>query len=407
MELDSAPPDLTARGVLEGVKVVEFAQLIAGPMAGSFLADMGAEVVHVEDPRNGDPHRVTGRAKNGTHLWWKVTGRNKRSVTLDLRTSAGQDLARRLAGWADVVITNFRADTLESWGLDWDSLHAVNPKLIVLQISGFGSNTTLRNRPGFGKVGEAMSGVVHLTGFPEGPPVHTGFSHADSVTGLYGAFAISAALNRRNVDPDFDGEFIDVALFEALYRICEWQIIFCDQLGIPAERAGNKLENAPAAVINTYMSGDGQWITVTSATTRSVRNVAKLLGQDLVDYETPEQQREMAPRLDKLLAEYIAARPSAEVLDAMAGAEVVASRIYSAQDILDDETYRERGAIITIDDPDLGPVRMQNALPKMHRHPGTIWRTGPALGQDNGYVYGDLLNMSDSEIGALHDTGVI
>ncbi len=395
------------RAALEGLRVVEIAQLIAGPMAGSFLADFGADVVHVEDREHGDPARYTGVAKDGVYLWWKVSGRNKRSVTLDLRKPAGQEVARRLCRWADVVITNFRVGTLERWGLDWERLHEENPTLIMLQITGFGANTTRRDRPGFGKVGEAMSGVVHLTGFPDGPPVHTGFSHADSLTGLIGAFAVQTALYRRANDPSFQGEYIDLALFEALYRLCEWQVIFYDQTGVAPMRAGNQLANAPAAVINMYKSKDDTWITVTTGTWRSVQKVAALLDEPREDYETPELQFERQERLDELLRGYIAERTAEEVLDAMASAEVVASVIYDVEDILADQTYAERGDVVTIDDDELGPVRMQAVLPHFARHGGKVWRTGPSLGEDNELVYKGYLGMIDSELSELRDAEVI
>lgn len=392
---------------LSGLRVVEIAQLIAGPMAGGFLADLGADVVHVEDKKHGDPARYTGVTKDGVYLWWKVAGRNKRCVTIDLRTAEGQEVARRLVGWADVVITNFRLETLERWGLDWESLHAVNPTLIMLQISGFGGNTSKRNDPGFGKVGEAMSGVVHLTGFPDGPPVHTGFSHADSVTGLFGAFAIQAALYRKSQDPQFDGELIDLALFEGLYRLCEWQVILYDQLGASPMRAGNRLANAPAAVINMYKSKDDIWITVTTGTWKSVQKVAAVLGEPLEDYETPEKQFARSSRLDDLLRSFVASRLADEVLEALKDAEVVASRIYDAEDIVNDETYIERNDVITVDDPELGPVRMQAVLPHLSNHGGEVWRPGPALGADNELVFKGYLGMGDREYDALAADQVI
>src|SRR3984957_843856 len=237
---------------LSGLKFVEFAHVIAGPLAGTLLADLGADVVHVEDPGRGDPQRNAGPAKNGVHLWWKVSARNKKSVTLNLRTAEGRALARKLTEWADVIICNFRVSTLERWELDFPSLSKINPKLVMLQVTGYGHSSTKRNSPGFGKVGEAMSGVVNITGFPDGPPVHTGFSHGDSVTGLMGAFAIQAALYRKAQDEDFRGEWIDLALYDGLFRLIEWQIIFYDQLGVIPERIGNKLAAAPAAVINLY-----------------------------------------------------------------------------------------------------------------------------------------------------------
>ena len=276
----------------------------------------------------------------------------------------------------------------------------------MLQITGNGANTSARNEPGFGKVGEARSGVVFVTGFPDGPPVHTGFSHADAVTALMGAFAISAALVRRD-DQDFEGEWIDLALFEGLFRLIEWQVIIQDQLGTPPQRAGNQLEVAPGAVVNTFRSADGVWITVTSATLRSVKNIARLLGEPLEDYLTVSSQRDNKARLDDLLHEWIGERSAEDSLAEMAKLEVVASRIYSAADIVDDPIYREREDIVSLEDADLGTVRMQSVIPKLHSRPGSVWRTGPSLGQDNDLVYGEWLGKSGDELRALRESGVI
>lgn len=392
---------------LSGLKVLEITQVIAGTVAGSFLADLGADVIHVEDPVHGDPHRDSGVKKDSVPLWWKVSARNKRCVTLDLRSEEGQALARRMSQWADVVITNFRASTLERWGLDWPSLHAVNPRLVMLQITGFGAAGSQRDRPGFGKVGEAMSGVVYLTGFPDGPPVHTGFSHADSVTGLAGAFAVQAALYRRSVDPEFDGEWIDLALFEPLYRLIEWQVIVYDQLGLLPGRAGNQLAIGPAAVINTYQSSDGHWITVTTGTTRAVRHVAELLGEPLEDYATVDMQRDRRDRLDGLLRVWIAGHTAEEILAATERAGVTASRVFSVVDILEDPTYAELGDVVTVEDADLGPVRMQGVIPRLSEHPGHVWRTGAGLGEDNDVVYGEWLGLGEDEVRRLRDAGTI
>lgn len=395
-------------GALSGLKVVEVAQVIAGPMAGTLLADFGADVVHIEDPVSGDPQRSTGIPNDdGVYLWWKVAARNKRSVTIDLRKAEGQELARQLVAWADVLVTNFRVETLAKWGLDWESVHEVNRQLVMLQITGFGTDTSMRNSPGFGKVGEAMSGVVNITGFPDGPPVHTGFSHADSVTGLMGAFAVQAALYRKHQDPAFDGEWIDLALFESLFRLIEWQVITADQTEAPLERAGNQLPVSPAAVINTYLSSDGKWITVTSGTPRSVRKVAELLGEPLGDYATVELQRQNKDRLDNLLRAWIGRHTVDEAIDAMRAAEVVASKIYTVQDILEDDIYRQREDIITVNDPELGDVRMQAVIPKLRQHGGQVWRTGPSLGEDNELVYGEWLGIDNDRLVELRASEVI
>jgi formyl-CoA transferase len=398
--------DTGGQGQLRGLKVVEFAHVVAGPLAGAMLADQGADVVHVEPPGAGDAARSMGPRKDGVPLWFKVAGRNKRSVTLDLHHEAGRAVAHRLVAWADVVIVTLRAGRLRTWGLDWESVHRINPKAVLLQISGFGATSSLADAPGFGKMGEARSGVVHLTGFPDGPPVHTGFSHGDAVTGLMGAYAVLAALHRRH-DPDFDGEWIDLALFEPLFRLVEWQVIVHDQLGTVPERAGNQLSVAPAAVINTYRSRDDDWITVTSATLRSVRNVAALLGLPEEEFGTAEQQHAGRRRLDDGLRAWVAQRGTAECLEEFARAEVVASRVFSAADIAEDPVYAERGDIVTVDDADLGPVRMQGVIPHFHRRPGRVWRTGPALGQDNHLVYREWLGLDAEELADLEKRSVV
>jgi formyl-CoA transferase len=276
----------------------------------------------------------------------------------------------------------------------------------MLQVSGYGDNTTARDRPGFGKVGEAMSGVVTITGFPDGPPVHTGFSHADAATALMGAFAITAALTRRQ-DKEFRGERIDLALYETLYRLIEWQVIVFDQLGAVPVRAGNKLFVSPGAVVNTYRSRDGAWITVTSATPRSVQNVARLLGFEVTSFQTVADQATRAGDLDRELRGWIASRDADDALNAMIEAEVVASRVFDMSDIAANQTYRERESITDIDDDDLGPIRMQNVVPKLENYPGRVWRSGPSLGADNTLVYREYLGMSDAEVEQLRREGVI
>jgi len=395
------------QGPLSGVRVVEFAQVIAGPLAGTLMADLGADVVHVESPRGGDSARTMGPAKDGHHLWWKVLGRNKRSVTLDLQAPEARDVVDRLVRWADVVIVTFRDSTVRRFGLDWDSVRALNPSAVLLQISGYGATTTERDAPGFGKMGEARSGVVHLTGMPDGPPVHAGFSHGDSVTGLMGAFAVCAALRRRETDPQRRGEWVDLALFEPLFRLIEWQVIVHDQLGLVPGRAGNALPVAPAAVINTFQSADGDWITVTSATVRSVVNIARLLGLDVERFSTREQQLAGRAELDERLGDWIAQQGTAVALKTMAEADVVAAKVYDISDIFDDDIYRQREDIVTVDDPDLGPVRMQAVVPRLLNNPGSVWRTGPALGADTDLVLSEWLSIPAERLEELRDARII
>ena len=386
---------------------MEFAQIIAGPLAGTLMADLGAEVVHVEPPGVGDPHRNTGPTKNGTALWWKAAARNKRSVTLDLHQPEAQEIAHQLVAQTDVVFTTMRAATIDRWRLDWETLHAINPKLVLVQISGFGSNTSRRNDPGFGKVGEARSGTVYISGQPDGPPTHAGFSQGDATTAVMAAFAAMSAIHQRNTDPAFDGEHIDLALFETLFRIADWQVIYHDQLGQVPERAGNRLANAPAAVVNTYLTADGGWVTVTSATLRSVLNVVRMIGLDESKYRTWEAQRTGADEIDAALGAWVSQRTTDECIGAMRECQVTGERIFSMADIVQDPIYAEREDIITIDDDELGPIRMQGVVPKMMRNPGKVWRGAPALGQDNFDVLGRWLGLSEAECTNLAVRGVI
>jgi len=400
-------PGTEPSGPVVGLKVAEFAHVIAGPLAGGLLADMGADVVHVEPPGVGDAARAIGPDKDGTHLWWKVSGRNKRSATCDLRQPAGQALARRLVEWADVVITTFRCETLTSWGLDWPAVQAANPKAIMLQISGYGANTSRANDPGFGKAGEARSGVVHLTGEPGGAPLHTAFSLGDTTAGLLGSWAVLAALWRRERDPDFQGEWIDLALFEPLYRLIEWQIIAYDQVQSIPERLGNRMAFAPGGVQNTFQTADGEWLTVTSATAKSAQRIAILVDLPADEFATQAQQLARRQELDAGMRAWMAARTTDTALAELDEAGVVASKIFHAADILDDQIYRERGDVISVDDDDLGPVRMQAALPHFLNQPGRIWRTGPKLGEDNELVYCEWLGLSRSELDELRAANAV
>jgi formyl-CoA transferase len=398
---------MAGNSALSGLKVVEFAQLIAGPMAGSLLGDLGAEVVHIEDPGSGDPLRKVRADKEDRHLWWKVSGRNKRSATLNLRSARGQDVARSLVRWADVVITNMRPSTLESWGLDWSSAVSENPTLIMLHITGFGLNTSMSNAPGFGKVGEAMSGVVHVTGFPDGPPVHTGFSHADSLAGLMGALGVEAALYRKSVDPEFSGELVDLALFEPLFRLIEWQLVEQDQLGKTPMRAGNQLEGSVGSVVNLFRSSDDEWVTVSAGTPRSVRTLADFLGVEYPENADSDELAAVGRQLDGMISDWISTRPGDVALAELRNLGIVVSKIFNAADILDDVTYRERGDVVEVPDDDLGSIRMQAVVPKMLNHAGEIRRTGPALGEDNDLVYQEYLGIPKDEYLELQAEGVI
>lgn len=379
---------------LDGLKVVEFAHLIAGPLAGSLMADLGAEVVHVEDPGSGDGARYTGPAHDGEYPWWTVAGRNKRSVTLNLRLAAARELATELIRWADVMITNFRPVALERWGLDWPSVHAISPRLVMFQASANGSNTSARNDPGFGKIGEARSGVVTLTGDPDGPPMHVGFPQADASTALMGAFAIAAALVNRD-EPDFRGEWIDAALFEGLFRMADWQVVVHDQLGIVPTR-GSMLGVGPQRC-GPYLTEDGHWVTVQYESPAGTASVRALLDCEDSDPE----------RLEAELTAWISRRSADQVIRALSAEDIPCGPVMTTAEMVDDDVYRWRQNIITVSDPHYGPVRMQGVVPRLSERPGRVWRTAPTVGQDNDLVYGSWLGRSPHDLDALREGGVI
>lgn len=391
------------RAVLHGIRVVEFATGVAAPLCGTLLADLGADVVHVE-PTTGDTQRRVGPAKDGVPLWWKAAARNKRSVALDIDAPAARDLVARLVAWAHVVVVSDHNERLIPRGLDWTHVHRLNPKAVLLQITGCGATTPIALDTGAGIVSEARSGIAQMTGRADGPPMHSGFDHADGTTAVMGAFAVCASLARRNT-PGFAGEWIDLATYETLFRIVEWQVVLQDVTGYTSARAGNRLGVAPGAVINTYRTADDVWLTVSASTLRPVRNVAKLLDEPDEMYATVADQFANAPRLDALLATWVSERTAEEALKVMAELGVVASRIYDMDDIATDQTYAERGDIVAVPDVDLGVVRMPGVIPKLHLRPGAVRHTGPALDADHDLIFRQWLGIDDADLAAARRAG--
>lgn len=389
-----------ARGPLDGVRVLDVGHALAAPMAATLLGDFGAEVIKVERPDGGDAMRKLGASKDGVPLWWKVAARNKKSITLNITRPEGKDLLDRLVEHADVLVENYRPGTLERLGLGWDHLHALNPRLVMLRISGYGQTGPRRLQPGFGRAGEAMSGLVQLTGFKDGPPVHVGYSLADTVTGLMGAYAVMMALYWRTQSGE--GQYIDLALYETLYRLIEWQVITHDQLGVVPVRDGNNFPFPLSSVLaNVYRTRDDRWVTVSAATAVVVRRVATMLGlppdADLSDVKT----------IDRRLAGWIAERPLDDVLAAFERADAVAAPVFDMEMIARDPTYQARGGIVTVNDAELGPVRMQGVVPALSRTPGSVKWSGPPLGAHNDAVYGELLKLSGGELDRLRQSRVI
>ncbi len=370
---------------LDGLRVLDVATLFAGPLAATLLGDHGAEVIKIEHPR-GDPSRTHGAQRDGVGLWWKMLGRNKKSVTLVLSTPEGQELFRALAADADVVIENFRPGTLERWGLGPDVLHAINPGLVLARVTGFGQVGPYRNRPGFGTLAEAMSGFAAVTGEPDGPPTLPPFGLADGVAAIATAFGIMTALRAR--ERTGRGQILDMAIIEPLLTLLGPQVIAYDQLGVLQPRTGNRsVNNAPR---NTYRCADGRWVAVSTSAQSIAERVMHLVGRpDLVAepwFASGATRAEHADELDAAVGAWIAERGRDEVLTAFEKAEAAVAPIYTAADVLADPQFAALGSIVTIDDEELGPVRFQNVPFRLSETPGRIRSTGPRLGQHTAEV---------------------
>lgn len=396
-------------GPLAGLRILDLSTVIAAPWSATLLADLGADVVKVELPRIGDPLRALPPYKDDVPLWWKSTNRNKRGITLDLRKPEGGALFARMLPRFDVLVENFRPGTLDGWGFPAARLFALQPKLVVLRVTGFGQTGPYRNRPGFARVLEAMSGFTHLCGESDGPPLHLGFPVADAVAGLFGALGILAAVCHQREHPRAPGQEIDCSLMESMFRMLDFLPIEHDQLGIVRGRSGNRSQYA--APSNVYRTRDGQWASIAASTQSIYARLCRALRRpDLVDdprFATNPDRVRNSDALDVAIAHEIAARTLDEVILLCEAGEIGFSPIYTIEDIFQDPHVHAREAVVRVDDPQLGSVRMQCVVPRFSRTPGTIRCTGPALGQDNADIYGDWLGLSSAEQQRLRDAGVI
>ena len=391
---------------LVGLRVIDASTLFAGPMAAMMLADFGAEVIKIEHPR-GDPIRNHGHAKDGVPLWWKIVGRNKRAVTLDLSKEAGQRVLLKLAGRSDVLIENFRPGTLERWNLSPERLHSVNPRLIICRVTGFGQFGPYASRPGFGTLAESMSGFAHMTGVPDGPPTLPPFGLADGIAAQATANAVLICLYNRDAR-DGGGQIIDVAIIEPILTILGSQPTVYDQLGIAQRRSGNRsVNNAPR---NTYETKDGHWVAISTSAQSVAERVMRLVGHpEVIDepwFSSGRERAQYADLLDDFVGSWIADRDLEEVMVAFEKADAAVAPIYDAKGILEDPQYQALESIITVDDPELGPLKMQNVMFRLSETPGHIRWAGRPLGADNRSVYTEL-GLSDNEIDVLTEAGVI
>ncbi|MEG0316506.1 MAG: CaiB/BaiF CoA-transferase family protein [Comamonas sp.] len=398
-------PQLQA-GALAGVRVVEMGQLIAGPFAGKTLGEFGAEVIKIEAPGAGDPLRNWRMLKEGTSVWWQVQSRNKKSVALDLRQAQGQELARQLLKEADVLIENFRPGTLEGWGMSPDELHAINPGLVILRISGYGQTGPYRDLPGFGVVGEAMGGLRHLTGEPGRVPVRVGVSIGDTLAALHGTIGVLTALYHRKVNGG-KGQVIDVALHEAVFNVMESLIPEYSAFGAVREAAGSALPGiAPS---NAYPCADG-WVLVAGNGDSIFKRLMQTIGRDDLgnapDLANNAGRVARVQEIDAAIGAWTQSRSINDVLAQLGTARVPAGRVYTAKDICEDPHYRARDMILAQDTRDGYSVEVPGIVPKLSGTPGTIRSSAPRLGDDTDTVLADM-GLSSEQIAQLRTQGVI
>nr|WP_314625969.1 CoA transferase [uncultured Noviherbaspirillum sp.] len=391
---------------LDGLRVIEMGQLIAGPFAGKTLGEFGADVIKIEAPGAGDPLRNWRMIQDGTSVWWQVQSRNKRSIALDLRSPEGQDIARKLIAEADVLIENFRPGTLEGWGMDWDTLSAMNPGLVMLRISGYGQTGPYRDLPGFGAIGEAMGGLRHLTGEPERVPVRCGISIGDTLAALHGTIGILTALYHRKVNGG-KGQVIDVALHEAVFNVMESLIPEYSAFGAVREAAGSALPGiAPS---NAYRCRDG-YVLVAGNGDSIFKRLMQAIGRD--DLKDDPALADNAGRvarvaeLDAAIGVWTATRSVAEVLDVLGQARVPAGKVYTARDIVEDPHYRARDMILTQQTRDGHTLDVPGVVPKLLGTPGTVRSSAPGLGDDTDAVLRGM-GLTDQNIETLRAKGVV
>ena len=392
---------------IEGLRVIDASTVIAGPTIGMLLGDFGADVIKVEHPR-GDPLRDTGYLKDGIGLWHKMTNRNKRGITLNFKNPSGQKLFKKLAETADVVIENFRTGTMEKWGLGWKDLQNINPKLVMVRVTGFGQTGPYKNRPGFGTIAEAFSGFASITGEPDRPPTLPNFGLADGIAAAYGTFATMFALYHRDVRGG-NGQYIDLSIYEPLFQVLGPQPLQFDQLGVVQKRWGNRSKNnAPR---NTYQTRDGHWVAISTNSPAIVKRVLTLCGGKEVAedprFQTPQDRVAHINEIDGIVSNWISQHDLRVVIKEFEEAEAAIGPAYDISQIFNDPQFQARKDIIEITDEDLGAIKMTNAFPFLSETPAEVRRAGPRKGQHNREILIDELGLTENEVLELEKEGTI
>ena len=392
---------------LEGVRVLDIATMAAAPWAAAYLAELGADVTKVEMPGSGDHQRRWGTPKNGVGLFWKSMSRNKRSVTLNLGKPKGAEIFKRLVADVDVVIENFRPGTLERWGIGYDVLKEINPRLVLLRVTGFGQTGPYSSRPGFGTLAESLTGFAHLTGHPSGPPTLPNGPLADGVAGVTGAFAVMVALYYRDARGGV-GQAIDLSLCEPLLRLLEPALLDYDQLGVARGRVGNRSDHV--APRNSYQCGDGRWVSISASAQSIFERLMDAIGRPELRtdprFSVNSARVANVAELDEIIGAWIRRHSREEVLARLEEAQVAVAPIYDIPDIFADPHFQARESLTCVEDADLGHIRLVNVVPRFSETPGRILTTGPALGEHNQAVYGDL-GITSEELEQLRQEGII
>jgi crotonobetainyl-CoA:carnitine CoA-transferase CaiB-like acyl-CoA transferase len=399
--------ETTARPPLAGIRVLDVSTVYAAPITAMLLGDFGADVVKIEHPK-GDPARTHGWNREGHGLWWKVISRNKRTMTLNFGKPRGQELLRKLVADADVLIENFRPGVMEKWNVGPEQLFEVNPRLVMLRVTGFGQEGPYAQRRAFGTLAEAMSGFAHQTGQEDGPPTLPPFGLADGVAGIAGAFAVVTALYARDADGGGRGQVIDMSLLEPLLGILGPGPTVFDQLGIIAGRHGNRSpNNAPR---NAYLTRDGRWVAISASATSVAERVMRLVGRpDIAEkpwFSSAGERSRRSELLDGAVSKWIAAREFDEVVKAFDEAGAALAPIYDIEQLMNDPQVEYRDTITTVVSEDLGPIKMQNLMVRLLGTPGEIRFPGRRLGQDNEELYRELLGIDADQLAKLQDEGV-
>jgi len=394
---------------LEGLRLLDVGTRIGAPFAATLLADFGAEVWKVELPGQGDFMRTIGPFDAGYSLFWAVEGRNKKSITLDLRTPRGQDLFKRMVPLADAIVENFQPGTLEGWGLGYDVLEALNPRIILTRATVYGQDGPYRDRPGLDRNGVAHGGLLYLTGYPDRPPVRPGIIVSDYITGIFNALSILIALYERDAGGSGHGQTVDLALYESIFRLMEHTVAGYDRLGVVREREGNRLKNS--APLDNWETRDGQFVSIIAAGDGLFPRLAKAMERsDLLEdprFKTLADRARHADEINAVVAAWCRERSAEEIETILVAAQVPVCRAFSIRDIFRDPHYAARGDIVEVDDPTIGPVKMQAVYPRFSRTPGAIRRGAPRLGEHNREIYQGVLGIGDDELESLRRDGVI